>query len=91
MDVIEGARLATLWRSVHQPAIKPHRWHHGPNNPDPDLESGIQEIVGLHPKAPDTHRNGEFALSAKEKPSIHALERKRPTIHTGSATLHEHE
>lgn len=72
----------TIWRWLHEDAIRP--WHHRswifPR--DPDFEAKAARILDLYEGVWEGQqlRPGEFVLCADEKTSIQARQRRHPTL-----------
>ncbi len=73
-----GQAIATVRWLLHQAAVKPHRWHHRSNSPDPDVGARIPDIVDVHVHAHDLNKRGQMVLSVDEKTNIQARECRCP-------------
>jgi hypothetical protein len=76
---------STIWRWLHQDAIRP--WYHrGWIFPrDPDFAAKAGRLLDLYHRTWDGQplQDDEFVISADEKTSIQARRRKHPTLPTG--------
>ncbi len=84
---------STIFRVLHEAAIKPHKSRYWLNSHDPDFESKTLEIARLYLDAPRLHQQGELVICTDEKTSIQALEPKYPTkpLQPGRPALREFE
>ena len=86
---------STIWRWLHEDAIRPWRYRSWIFPRDPQFAEKAGRILDLYEKVWDGHdlRDDEFVLSADEKTSIQARRRRHDTypVQPGSPMKVEHE
>ncbi|WP_324667952.1 IS630 family transposase [Geochorda subterranea] len=66
---------SSIWRTLEQNALRPHRVRMWLHSPDPDFKPKVNRIVGLYRDPPDD----AVILCIDEKTGMQALERKHET------------
>jgi hypothetical protein len=86
---------STIWRWLHEDAIRPWRYRSWIFPRDPQFAEKAGRILDLYERVWDGHalRDDEFVLSADEKTSIQARRRRHATypVQSGSSMKVEHE
>ncbi len=70
---------ATVWRTLNEADLKPHRSVYWLNSHDPDFDAKAREICQLYVQAPQFYEQGRLVLCCDEKTGMQILERKHPT------------
>lgn len=75
----EAMSRATIWRTLHDADLKPHRSVYWLNSHDPDFAARAQEICRLYVQAPVLYQQGQLVICTDEKTGMQILQRKYPT------------
>jgi DDE superfamily endonuclease len=70
---------STIWRTLDQADLKPHRSVYWLNSHDPDFDAKALAICKLYLDAPAMYQRGELLICCDEKTGMQALGRPHPT------------
>jgi hypothetical protein len=70
---------STIWRTLDEADLKPHRSVYWLNSHDPDFEAKARAICRLYLEAPAMYRRGRLLICCDEKTGMQALGRPHPT------------
>jgi len=70
---------STIWRTLDEADLKPHRSVYWLNSHDPDFDAKAQAICQLYLKAPRMYEQGRLLICCDEKTGMQALGRPHPT------------
>ena len=70
---------STIWRTLDEADLKPHRSVYWLNSHDPDFDAKAQAICKLYVGAPTMYQQGRLVICCDEKTGMQALGRPHPT------------
>ena len=70
---------STIWRTLDEADLKPHRSVYWLNSHDPDFDAKAQRICKLYVEAPVMDQQGRLVICCDEKTGMQALGRPHPT------------
>jgi hypothetical protein len=70
---------STIWRTLEEADLKPHRSVYWLNSHDPDFDAKARAICKLYLDAPVMHQQGQLVICCDEKTGMQALGRPHPT------------
>jgi hypothetical protein len=70
---------STIWRTLDEADLKPHRSVYWLNSHDPDFEAKARAICRLYLEAPAMYQRGRLLICCDEKTGMQALGRPDPT------------
>src|SRR5512135_529674 len=70
---------STIWRTLDDADLKPHRSVYWLNSHDPEFDAKAQAICKLYLDAPRLYQQGQLVVCCDEKTGMQVLERKFPT------------
>ncbi len=70
---------STIWRTLDQADLKPHRSVYWLNSHDPDFDAKALAICKLYLEAPVMYQRGRLLICCDEKTGMQALGRTHPT------------
>src|SRR6202453_771635 len=70
---------STIWRTLDEADLKPHRSVYWLNSHDPDFDAKAQAICKLYLEAPVMYQQARLVISMDEKTGMKALARPPPT------------
>ena len=70
---------STIWRTLDQADLKPHRSVYWLNSHDPDFDAKALAICKLYLEAPAMYQRGRLLICCDEKTGMQALGRTHPT------------
>jgi DDE superfamily endonuclease len=70
---------STIWRTLDEADLKPHRSVYWLNSHDPDFDAKAQAICKLYLEAPVMYQQGRLVICSDEKTGMQALGRPHPT------------
>ena len=70
---------STIWRTLDQADLKPHRSVYWLNSHDPDFDAKARAICKLYLDAPAMYQRGRLVICCDEKTGMQALGRPHPT------------
>ena len=70
---------STIWRTLDQADLKPHRSVYWLNSHDPDFDAKARAICKLYLEAPAMYQRGRLVIGCDEKTGMQALGRPHPT------------
>ena len=70
---------STIWRTLDEADLKPHRSVYWLNSHDPDFDTKAQAICKLYVAAPVMYQQGRLVICSDEKTGMQALGRPHPT------------
>jgi len=84
---------STIWRTLDDADLKPHRSVYWLNSHDPGFDAKAQAICKLYLDAPRLYQQGQLVVCCDEKTGMQVLERKFPTqpVQPGKPEKREHE
>lgn len=84
---------STVWRTLDDADLKPHKSVYWLNSHDPDFESKARAICRLYLHAPRLYEQGRLLICSDEKTGMQILQRKHPTqlAEPGKPEKREHE
>ena len=68
---------STIWRTLDEADLKPHRSVYWLNSHDPDFDAKAQAICQLYLEAPAMYQQGRLLICCDEKTGMQALGRTR--------------
>jgi hypothetical protein len=89
----ETMSRSTIWRTLENADLKPHKSVYWLNSHDPEFESKAHEICELYVNAPKFYEQGRLVICCDEKTGMQILQRKHPTqpAEPGKPEKREHE
>jgi len=70
---------STVWRTLDEADLKPHRSVYWLNSHDPDFDAKAHAICQLYVNAPTMYQQGRLVICCDEKTGMQALGRPDPT------------
>ena len=70
---------STVWRTLDQADLKPHRSVYWLNSHDPDFDRKATEICQLYVQSPHLYQQGHLLICSDEKTGMQILQRKEAT------------
>lgn len=70
---------STIWRTLDEADLKPHRSVYWLNSHDPDFDAKAEAICKLYRGAPTMYQQGRLVICCDEKTGMQALGRPHPT------------